>query len=52
MIFCYQLDRFLIVCLLSEVFTQQNSIFKENIVPKKCNFLPKLLPLIPSASFC
>ena len=40
MIFCLHGDRFLAVCLLSEIFTYQISIFKEKIVPPNAFFGP------------
>ena len=44
MIFCYHVNRFLTVCLLSEIFTQQNTNFQGENCPQKCNFWPKLPP--------
>ena len=51
-IFCYHVNRFLTVSLLSEMFTQQNSNFQGENCLKKCNFWPKLTPLLPSVGFC
>ena len=52
MIFCYHVNGFLTVCLLSEIFIYQNSNFQGENCPKKCNFWPKLPPLMLSAGFC
>ena len=38
MIFCYHVNRFLTVCLLSEIFAAQNSKFQGENCPQKCNF--------------
>ena len=34
MTFCYHVNKFLTVSLLSEIFTEQNFNFREKIVPK------------------
>ena len=44
MIFCYHANRFLAVCLLSEIFTYQIFNFQGENCSPKCNFWPKLPP--------
>ena len=51
MIFCSQLNRFLIVCLLSEVFTQQNSNFQGEYCPPKMQFLAQTSPADTQCKF-
>ena len=49
MIFCYQLNRFLIVCLL--LFTQQNSNFQGEYCPQKMQFLAQTSPADTQCKF-
>ena len=45
MTFCYHVNKFLTVSLLSEIFTEQNFNFREKNVPKNAIFGPNFPPV-------